>query len=66
MPQSFDTLRVGHKYVMINQGEKVRFTILEIRSETDMLLKDLDTLETYNILDLIKYGIGEDYDLFEI
>lgn len=66
MPQSFDTLRIGHRYEMINLGEKVRFRILERVDEDDFLIKDLDTLEMLRLYDLIRYGKGKDYDLYEI
>ena len=66
MPQSFDTLRVGHKYEMINLGVKVSFIILERKDEFDFLVKDLETLEIFRLSDLIKYGLGKDYDLYEL
>lgn len=66
MPQSLDTLRVGHRYRMVNHGEIHRFILLEIREEKDYIIQDLETLDTYSLNDLIKYGIGRDYDLFEI
>lgn len=66
MPRSFDTLRVGHKYEMINLGVKVSFIILERKEESDFLVKDLETLEIFRLTDLIKYGLGKDYDLYEI
>jgi hypothetical protein len=66
MPQSFDTLRVGHKYVMINLGVKVSFIILERMEKSDFMVKDLETLEKFSLSDLIKYGIGKDYELSEI
>jgi len=66
MPQSFDILRIGHKYEMINLGVKVCFIILERKEESDFMVKDLETLEKFRLSDLIKYGIGKDYDLTEI
>ena len=66
MPQSFDTLRVGHLYEITNHGETVRFVLLEIHSISKYIVKDVTTLEKFNLFDLVKYGIGKDYDLFEI
>ena len=66
MPQSFDTLRVGHHYELINHGEVVRFIITEIKDHNQITVKDLDSLEIFNINDLVKFGIGKDYDLKEI
>jgi hypothetical protein len=66
MPLSFDTLRVGHRYEIINLSEKVRFIVVEIRNESNYIIKDLGTLEILNLFDLIKFGKGKDYDLYEI
>jgi hypothetical protein len=66
VPQSFDTLRVGHKYEMVNLGVKVSFIILERKEEMDFMVKDLETLEIFMLTDLIKYGMGGDYALNEI
>ena len=66
MPQSFATLRIGHKYIMINLGVQVSFIILERMEESEFMVKDLETLEKFRLSDLIKYGIGKDYELTEI
>ena len=66
MPQSIDTLRVGHKYVLINFGEVNEFELLEIRNHSDYIIKDLHSLEIFNMKILIEYGKGHDYDLFEM
>jgi hypothetical protein len=64
--QSFDTLRVGHKYEMTNLGIKVGFVVLDRREDHDFLVKNLETLEIFSLTDLVKYGIGKDYDIYEI
>ena len=66
MPQSIDTLRVGHKYTLTNFGEKVDFELIRIQNEDDYIVKDLYSLEEYNLKVLIDYGKGKDYDLYEI
>jgi hypothetical protein len=63
MPIAFDTLRVGKKYRLTNYGDCMEFIILARLNGNNFLLKDIHTLETYPILDLIKYGRGSDYDL---
>jgi hypothetical protein len=63
MPIAFDTLRVGKKYRLTNYGESMEFIIISRLNGNNFLLKDIHTLETYPILDLIKYGRGSDYDL---
>ncbi len=66
MPQSFDTLRVGHIYEITNYGETARFILLEIRSPSKYIVKDTTTLEKFNLFDMVKYGTGKDFDLIEI
>ena len=64
--QSIDTLRVGHRYVLINYGERNEFELMEIHNRRDYMVKDLNTLEVFNMRILTEYGKGSDYDLFEI
>lgn len=66
MPQSFDTLRVGHRYKMINYGEETCFELVSIRNREDYIVMDLNSREKFNLKKLIEYGIGKDYDLFEL
>ena len=66
MPISIDTIRSGKKYRLVNYGESSDFKIIEIIGNGDFRVKDLYTLEIYLMNDLVKYGYGEDYDLFEI
>lgn len=63
---SFDVLRIGKKYRLVNQGEQHEFVIEYILSNGDFNVKDLLTLERYHLKDLIKYGKGKDYSLEEI
>jgi len=66
MPMAIDTLRVGHRYALINYGEVTEFELLRIENEDDYIIRDLNSLETYNINVLINYGKGKDYDLVEL
>jgi hypothetical protein len=66
MPQSFDTLRVGHRYKMINYGEETLFEIISIKNKDDFIVRDLNSREKFNLKKLVEYGIGKDYDLFEL
>lgn len=63
---SFDVLRAGRKYRLINFGERNEFVIEKILVDGDFKVKDLLTLETYKLKDLIAYGKGKDYRLEEI
>ena len=65
MPISFDTLRIGKRYYLRNFGEESRFEVVEI-TDQDIRVKDLFTLESFPISDLVKYGTGNDYEFQEI
>jgi hypothetical protein len=58
---SFDVLRTGKKYRLINFGEEHEFIIENILGNGDFKVKDLLTLERYHLKDLIKYGKGKDF-----
>ncbi len=66
MPLSFDNLRKGKKYSLKNYGEKFEFQVMEMPEDGVYTVKDLATLETYDLNDLIKYGKGKDFDLEEL
>ncbi len=63
---SFDVLRTGKKYRLVNFGEQHDFVIESILGNGDFKVKDLHTLERYNLKELIKYGKGKDYLLEDI
>jgi len=63
---SIDNMRIGKNYFIRNHGEKTSFTVLETAGENDFVIKDLLTLETYHFGQLITYGIGEDFELYEL
>jgi hypothetical protein len=58
---SFDVLRTGKKYRLINFGEEHEFIIENVLSNGDFRVKDLLTLERYQLKELIKYGKGKDF-----
>ncbi len=66
MSISFDTIRVGKKYYLINHGERHEFVVLEKLEAQNYALKDLHTLETYELEDMVRYGKGKDYELYEL
>ena len=63
---SFDVLRAGKKYRLINFGERHEFIIENILSNGDFKVKDLLTLERYHLKELVRYGQGIDFILEEI
>ena len=66
MSISLDTIRIGKKYYIINFGEKHEFIVLKRISENNFLIKDLLTLEKYELQEFIAYGKGSDFELFEL
>ena len=58
---SFDVLRTGKKYRLINFGEGHEFIIENILANGDFKVKDLLTLERYHLKELIRYGKGKDF-----
>ncbi len=66
MAIAHDTLRVGRTYRFTNYGEAREFEVVKRLTDRNYLLKDSLTLEQYELLDLVRYGTGRDYDLVEI
>ncbi len=62
---SFNTIRVGYRYRLVNYGETSVFEVLEIISNDDCRVRSVDTLEEYRLSDLIKYGKGDDFAFSE-
>jgi hypothetical protein len=63
---SFDVLRVGKKYRLINYGEVHEFVIEHIQANGDFNVKDIHTLERFMLKDLIRFGKGQDFEIREL
>jgi hypothetical protein len=63
---SFDVLRVGKKYRLVNLGDKYEFEIERILVNGDFKVKNLHTLERYLLKDTIKFGRGKDFEIREL
>lgn len=63
---SFDVLRVGKKYRLKNFGDEYEFEVERILTNGDFKVKDLNTLERYQLKDTIKFGTGKDFEIREI
>jgi len=63
--RSFDTIRVGKKYRLVNLGEVFEFEVMKRLNDQNYLLKDLHTLEEYELDDLIRWGRGKDFEFDE-
>ncbi len=66
MPLALDNLRVGRKYNLRNYGEERQIEVLSRLSGRNFKVKDLVTLEVYELEELLRWGIGPDYDLDEL
>ncbi|NMM47021.1 hypothetical protein [Marinigracilibium pacificum] len=62
---SFNGLRVGNHYKVKNFGEVYIFEVVERIGELNYKCKDVVSLETFEFEDIIRYGIGKDFDLDE-
>lgn len=63
---SFDVLRVGKKYSLVNHGDRYEFIIESIQANGDFKVKDIHTLERYLLKDTLKFGTGNDFRLDEL
>ncbi len=66
MATSFNNLRVGKRFRLINFNESFDFEVMEIMSNGDCRLKDIYTLEPYSLFDLIRYGKGADFEVNDL
>lgn len=62
---SFDVLRVGKRYSLVNYGDKYEFQIEKILVN-DFKVKDIHTLERYLLKDVLKFGKGKDFEIREL
>jgi len=66
MTMSFDNIRIGKRYYLCNYGEESRFEVLENLGDENYRVKDLISLDIYELRDLVKYGTSDDFELEEI
>jgi hypothetical protein len=62
---SFDVLRVGKRYYLINYGDRYEFEIEKILVN-DFKVKDIHTLERYLLKDVLKFGKGKDFEIRDL
>lgn len=63
---SFDVLRVGKKYRLINYGDRYDFIIESILANGDFKVKDIHTMERFLLKDTLKFGRGNDFRLEDL
>ena len=66
MPLALDNLRVGRIYKLVNLGEEREIEVMARLGGNNFRVKDLITLEVYEMDDLLRWGKGKDYDLDEV
>ncbi|MFC4872945.1 hypothetical protein [Negadavirga shengliensis] len=66
MPLAIDNIRVGRVYRLTNFGEIRYLQVLERIGSENFRVKDLETLELYDLEELLRWGLGKDYDLEEV
>ncbi|GGZ14050.1 hypothetical protein GCM10007049_02370 [Echinicola pacifica] len=66
MAIALDNLRVGRVYSFTNYGEHRQLEVMAKIGRDNFQVKDLATLEVYELDELLRWGIGKDYDLDEV
>ncbi|MCH7415548.1 hypothetical protein MM213_18750 [Belliella sp. R4-6] len=66
MAIALDNLRVGRVYEFRNMGENRKLEVISRISGSNFKVKDLDTTEIYTIEELLRWGVGKDYELDEL
>ena len=66
MNASFDIIRTGKSYLLINFGEEWRFQVMDILSDNDYKIKMIDTLEVQLLSELVAYGKSADFTFDEL
>ena len=66
LTMSFDNLRVGKRYRVTNYGEVSEFEVLEVFDDGDFAVKDLLSLDEYQLSKLVEYGTSDDFDIEEL
>jgi hypothetical protein len=65
MAIALDNLRVGRVYGFRNMGEERKLEVIARLSGSNFKVKDVDTTEIYTMEELLRWGIGKDYELDE-
>ncbi len=63
---SFSSLRAGHRYWVVNFGEKIEFEIVEVLDPLDFKIKDLTSLEIFRLSEITQYGRGKDFEIRDL
>ena len=61
----FQNIRVGHTYKVTNNGERAEFLVLKRLGDNNFLVKSTTSLESFQLEELIRYGVGKDFAIEE-
>ena len=62
---ALSNLRKNHNYTLTNDGLTSNFVVIDVLSSENYLAKNLDTLDIFELKDLVQFGISKDYNLEE-
>lgn len=62
---AFSALRVGHRYRLVNYAEVHEFVIEKALPGEDFWVKDVHTLERYQLKETLRFGRGKDFEIRE-
>lgn len=63
---SINVIRLSKRYRLVNFGEIYEFEVVQFLERDNFKLKDLVTLECYELNSLVQFGRGKDFSLEEI
>lgn len=66
MPLALSSLQTGHSYIIKNYGEEVEFQVVDIKSDGEVEVRNLFSMEIFLLSEITRYGKGHDYDLQEL
>lgn len=63
---AISNLRKNHSYRIVNFDEELTFTVLDVISDENYLIKTIDSLEIMELKDILQYGVSSSYELDEL
>lgn len=66
MALALSSLQTGHTYIIKNYGEEVEFQVVDIRSDGEVQVRNLHSMDIFLLSEITRYGKGKDYDLREL
>jgi len=63
---SLDVLRIGKRYRVVNYGDRHELEIEEKLVDGDFKVKDLHTLERFQLSEIYRFGKGNDFEIRDL